>query len=91
MHPTPLCPNARPLRRPAAAATHQRPASPPPAARQVYANHVEPLKLQLANAPRHLPTLRINPAKTDIDAFVFEDFEVLGYAPHRKIEMQMAV
>jgi dihydrofolate reductase/thymidylate synthase len=57
----------------------------------VYANHVVPLQQQLANAPRHLPTLRINPAKADIDAFVFEDFEVLGYAPHKKIEMVMAV
>lgn len=27
----------------------------------VYANHVEPLKEQLKNAPRHFPRLRINP------------------------------
>jgi dihydrofolate reductase/thymidylate synthase len=96
----------------------------------VYANHVEPLKEQLKNAPHHFPvrtpaperdvchltrranaaaaslllltcsispyfpsaqTLRINPAKTDIDSFTFEDFEVVGYAPHKKIAMQMAV
>lgn len=57
----------------------------------VYANHVEPLKEQLKNVPKHFPTLKINPAKTDIDCFTFEDFELVGYAPHKKIEMQMAV
>jgi len=38
-----------------------------------------------------LQTLRINPAKTDIDSFTFDDFEIVGYAPHKKIAMQMAV
>lgn len=57
----------------------------------VYANHVEPLKEQLKNTPRHFPTLSINPAKTDIDSFTFEDFELVGYSPHQKIEMKMAV
>ena len=36
-------------------------------------------------------TLRINPAKTDIDAFTFDDFELVGYEPAKKIAMQMAV
>ena len=57
----------------------------------VYANHVEPLKEQLKNAPRPFPKLRINPGKLDIDSFVFEDFEVVDYKPHKKIAMQMAV
>lgn len=57
----------------------------------VYSNHVEALKEQLKNAPRHFPTLNINPAKTDIDSFAFDDFEIVGYAPHKKIAMQMAV
>ncbi len=35
--------------------------------------------------------LRINPAKTDIDSFVFEDFELVDYNPHKAIKMQMAV
>lgn len=38
-----------------------------------------------------LQTLRINPAKTDIDSFVFDDFELRDYAPHKAIKMQMAV
>ncbi|GLI68727.1 hypothetical protein VaNZ11_013217 [Volvox africanus] len=57
----------------------------------VYANHVEPLKEQLKNAPRHFPCLRINPAKTDIDSFLFEDFELIDYNPHQAIKMKMAV
>jgi dihydrofolate reductase / thymidylate synthase len=35
--------------------------------------------------------LRINPEKTDITSFCMEDFELLGYSPHKKIEMKMAV
>jgi len=57
----------------------------------VYSNHVEPLKEQLKNAPRHFPMLRINPDKMDIDSFTAEDFELVGYSPHKKIEMKMAV
>ncbi|BDA43329.1 Bifunctional dihydrofolate reductase-thymidylate synthase [Coccomyxa sp. Obi] len=57
----------------------------------VYANHVEPLKEQLQNAPRPFPVLRINPEKMDIDNFAFEDFELLGYEPHKKIAMKIAV
>lgn len=57
----------------------------------VYANHVEPLQEQLNNTPRHLPVLRLNPAKTDIDSFTFEDFELQYYTPHATIKMKMAV
>ena len=57
----------------------------------VYANHVEPLKEQLRNAPRHFPRLRINPDCTDIDSFTMDDFELEGYQPHKAIKMQMAV
>ena len=57
----------------------------------VYANHVEPLREQLRRQPRPFPTLRLNPAKTDIDAFTFDDFTLLDYECHPKIEMQMAV
>ncbi len=39
----------------------------------------------------HVQTLRINPDKKDIDSFVFEDFELLDYNPHKTIKMQMAV
>ena len=57
----------------------------------VYSNHVEPLREQLRRQPRPFPTLRLNPAKTDIDSFCFEDFTLQDYECHPKIEMQMAV
>lgn len=57
----------------------------------VYTNHVEPLKQQLLNTPRHFPRLVLNPSKKSIDDFVFEDFELVGYSPHKTIKMQMAV
>jgi len=35
--------------------------------------------------------LKINPKKKDIDLFVAADFKLIGYDPHQKIEMKMAV
>jgi dihydrofolate reductase/thymidylate synthase len=57
----------------------------------VYSNHVEPLKTQLARTPRPFPLLRVNPDVKDIDSFQMSDFELLGYNPHGKIAMDMAV
>ena len=57
----------------------------------VYSNHVDALREQLTREPRPFPRLTINPTKTDIDSFVYEDFTVEDYKPHKKIEMQMAV
>lgn len=56
----------------------------------VYLNHIEPLQAQLERAPRAFPQIAIAP-KDDIDAFVFEDLEILGYAPDKPIKMKMAV
>lgn len=33
----------------------------------------------------------MNPLKKDIDSFVASDFELVGYDPHCKIEMKMAI
>ncbi|XP_020524767.1 putative bifunctional dihydrofolate reductase-thymidylate synthase isoform X3 [Amborella trichopoda] len=57
----------------------------------VYRTHVRPLLEQLQNLPKPFPVLKINPLKKDIDSFVGEDFQLLGYDPHKKIEMKMAV
>ncbi|KAF8055936.1 hypothetical protein HT031_006575 [Scenedesmus sp. PABB004] len=56
----------------------------------VYSNHVEPLRQQLSNAPRHFPRLLVNRAVTAIDGFCPEDFTLLDYNPHKAIKMQMA-
>jgi dihydrofolate reductase/thymidylate synthase len=57
----------------------------------VYNNHIEPLKTQLERTPRPFPILRINPEVKDIDGFKASDFELVGYNPHGKIAMEMAV
>lgn len=38
-----------------------------------------------------MQTLKINSEKKDIDSFVAADFKLVGYNPHQKIEMKMAV
>ena len=35
--------------------------------------------------------LKINPSKKDIDSFVASDFKLVGYDPHQKIDMKMAI
>jgi len=57
----------------------------------VYQNHVDPLLEQLKRTPRPFPILRLNPDVKDIDGFQMSDFELIGYSPHGKIAMDMAV
>ncbi|GDY24011.1 thymidylate synthase [Verrucomicrobiota bacterium] len=57
----------------------------------LYANHLEQAKLQLTREPRALPTLKINPAVTDIHAFQFEDFTLENYDPWPAIKAPIAV
>ncbi|KAF4361890.1 hypothetical protein G4B88_009262 [Cannabis sativa] len=57
----------------------------------VYRNHVRPLQDQLQKLPKPFPILKINPEKKNIDSFVADDFTLIGYDPHQKIEMKMAV
>lgn len=57
----------------------------------LYLNHLEQARTQLAREPRPLPTLTINPARTDIESFVFEDFELSNYDPHPHIKAPVAV
>ncbi|CAO1628466.1 unnamed protein product [Sympodiomycopsis kandeliae] len=57
----------------------------------VYKDHVEGLSEQLTRVPKSFPTLKIGREVQDIDGFTTEDFEVQGYAPHKKIDMKMSV
>ncbi|KAF8410565.1 hypothetical protein HHK36_003096 [Tetracentron sinense] len=57
----------------------------------VYRTHVRPLQEQLQKLPKPFPILKINPQKKDIDSFIEADFKLIGYDPHQKIEMKMAV
>jgi thymidylate synthase len=57
----------------------------------IYYNHFDQVKEQLARKPRPFPTMKINPEKTDIDTFVFEDFALEGYDPYPAIKAPIAV
>ena len=57
----------------------------------LYLNHVQQAQLQLSRAPKPLPTLRLNPAVTDLFAFKYEDVTLEGYDPHPGIKAPVAV
>ena len=58
----------------------------------VYKNHVETFKeIQLNRTPYVFPTLKINKKSDDIDDYKLEDFEVIEYKHHEKINYPMAV
>jgi thymidylate synthase len=57
----------------------------------LYLNHLEQARLQLARAPKPLPTMRLNPAVKDIFAFRYEDFSIENYDPHPHIKAAVAV
>jgi len=57
----------------------------------IYLNHLDQANLQLSREPRALPTMRLNPAVTDLFAFKYEDFTLEGYDPHPGIKAPVAV
>ncbi|KAF2264094.1 thymidylate synthase-like protein [Lojkania enalia] len=58
----------------------------------VYLDHVDALKMQLEREPREFPTMKINrEIGGSIDGWKAEDFEVIGYSPHKTIAMKMSV
>jgi thymidylate synthase len=57
----------------------------------IYHNHFDQARLQLTRSPKPLPRLTINPDKTDIFDFEFEDFMITGYDPEPTIKAEIAV
>ena len=57
----------------------------------LYLNHLEQAKLQLTRTPYPLPSLKIHHRHESIDAFKFEDFEILNYQSHPAIKAPIAV
>ena len=57
----------------------------------LYLNHLEQARLQLSREPKALPTLKLNPAVTDLFAFRYEDLVLENYDPHPGIKAPVAV
>lgn len=57
----------------------------------IYSNHVDQVRTQLAREPRPLPRMRLNPERRELEEFVYEDFELIGYDPHPAIKAPVAV
>ena len=57
----------------------------------LYLNHLEQAQIQLARDPRPLPSMRLNPEKTSLFDYDFDDFELLNYDPHPSIKAPVAV
>lgn len=58
----------------------------------IYRNHIETyLKEQQMNEPYELPKMWINPGVKNIDEFKFEDFKLIDYKSHGKVEYPISV
>ncbi|KAK4629589.1 Thymidylate synthase [Fulvia fulva] len=58
----------------------------------VYLDHRQALEVQLTRQPKDFPTLEIKrEIDCSIDGWMPEDFDVLAYEPHGKIDMKMSV
>jgi thymidylate synthase len=57
----------------------------------LYLNHVEQAELQLSRQPLPLPVMRLNPDKTDLFGWEYEDFQLENYQAHAHIKAPVAV
>ena len=57
----------------------------------LYLNHHEQAREQLSREPRALPSLHLDPAVRDIDAFTMDSVKISDYDPHPPIKAPIAV
>lgn len=57
----------------------------------LYSNHMEQVELQLSREPHPLPQMKLSPQVTDLFAFTYDDFEMVGYTHHPHIKAPVAV
>ena len=57
----------------------------------IYNNLLDQVNLQLTREPRELPIMNINPNVKSIYDFKYEDFELVGYNPHKGIKGKVSV
>ncbi len=56
----------------------------------IYSNHFDQVKEQLERAPYPFPTLKLNPAITDIDSFTLADISLENYQSHPSLRGEIA-
>ena len=57
----------------------------------IYLNHIDQVKLQLTREPFPLPEMKLNPYKTNIFDFTYEDIKLMGYESHPHIKGEISV
>jgi thymidylate synthase len=57
----------------------------------IYNNHLDQVKLQLSREPYPLPQMLLNPERTNIFDFVYEDFSLVNYQSHPHIKGEISV
>ena len=57
----------------------------------IYNDHLDQVKLQLSRKPKPLPTLRLNPTISEIEAFTLSDIVLEGYDPDPLIPAKVSV
>jgi len=57
----------------------------------IYLNHLDQVKLQLTREPFPLSSMKLNPDKTGIFDFTYEDFELINYQSHPHIKGEISV
>ncbi len=58
---------------------------------KIYSNHFEQVSTQLERTSGPLPTMKINPAVSDLFTFTFDDFVLEGYEAQASISVPIAV
>ena len=57
----------------------------------IYLNHVDQVELQLSRTPCPLPQMTLNPERTSIFDFIFDDFRLENYQSHPHIKGEISV
>ena len=57
----------------------------------IYLNHLTQVKTQLSREPGRLPDLWLNPRRSELEDFTFEDIKIRDYDPHPAIKAPVAV
>jgi len=57
----------------------------------LYSNHFEQARLQLSREPFDPPQMHLNPNKTDLFDWAYDDFELIDYQAHKHIKAPVAV